>query len=1160
MDSDSTSRDDNPGKRFDEAANDGAINHTAVDIDDNNSLFIDDGVIDDAKMPASAAARYHGSRHDNNCDEANAPFGNVLQRSTKDSTPPTEINARGIQENQNGYYPSSARLEDTNAEEDRKMPSIQHSSATKARGRPLQRNHDIETIAFQSTTTSDNGFVPLKVIHVPNKHHYAPATTSSSTTTAAVKRAPSVPDLTSLQQYQNHNEYYNYRRRHSSRSITPPPLSDVILKIKERGGDQKQQFEERLRRAHLRLTSDTNVTRYRSKSTPSRGGGGVGETMTWGGSNNKVHNERRRPSDSNSRHGSENEQHDHDADSVHHRSERHSQAPLEEVHLQDVHRSSTDPIHITSSTNDMIAATAPLQSSSVKSSGISVAAGSHRSHGSSFDDGNNRRTIPEPPPPPPLTTERERLVERERQARLETERARRRHIALQRERELEENNDDVHHNDGVSFDDDGSDDDRNALIGQISFEEGNDGIPSPPIPPPPATEKERLVERERQARLETERARRRHLAFQREQQLEIDEQHQLDVDENGSHEYSDAMPDSRLDESPLVEALPENFGSPIAATRDNNIRSREVSTESVVSSGTGHGSGAKAVVQTNEAEATSLSYPMERFLETLGDETANAPNNVEIPPIVDNEESSLPYTMELFLAENAVGVSSDSHQAENEAPIEHHGESIILDSSNSLDLPHPPALSTDGVIDRVVSDNIAPSNFAEAVGLTTERHVNSDVSDGGPLGNNESVSLSDHHSHHPSELRVAHSPSQPLDVYTLDSPELTSLQSRPITEADIAQLAEVEHASIGNAAPQSVRDEPSETSIPRRPLLDQAFSVATQTTLVDSVTETSMGRSHLMSEANQSRDSSNIIRVGGSVETRSSGGASSASIEAVPSNVSDEESDDDSHMIINPPSTRSDTHTQSLADDSHITPDANFRMPDLTEADVVALAEIDYASIGNAPPLSVRDERLSESSVTERGGRQFSVATRISEMDSIDENSILRGSPFGSIIDEDSQSNLSIPEQDSIMSNESENTSVEVMPSDRSDNTGSHNSVEVMLSEHDNDSLHDGRMVVDIDDMASSSSIEVSPSVDLGNNLDDVNGSNLAMYGATSEADNGINYYNSHGPSLSYDHDEESSPLIPPHLAQSSHPHAGDKSARGGKNYLFTFSSMIIQT
>ncbi|KAL7492162.1 hypothetical protein ACHAWT_001351, partial [Skeletonema menzelii] len=479
------------------------------------------------------------------------------------------------------------------------------------------------------------------------------------------------------------------------------------------------------------------------------------------------------------------------------------------------------------------------------------------------------------------------------------------------------------------------------------------------------------------------------------------------------------------------------------------------------------------------------------------------------------------------------------------APIEHHGESIILDSSNSLDLPHPPALSTDGVIDRVVSDNIAPSNFAEAVGLTTERHVNSDVSDGGPLGNNESVSLSDHHSHHPSELRVAHSPSQPLDVYTLDSPELTSLPSRPITEADIAQLAEVEHASIGNAAPQSVRDEPSETSIPRRPLLDQAFSVATQTTLVDSVTETSMGHSHLMSEANQSRDSSNIIRVGGSVETRSSGGASSASIEAVPSNVSDEESDDDSHMIINPPSTRSDTHTQSLADDSHITPDANFRMPDLTEADVVALAEIDYASIGNAPPLSVRDERLSESSVTERGGRQFSVATRISEMDSIDENSILRGSPFGSIIDEDSQSNLSIPEQDSIMSNESENTSVEVMPSDRSDNTGSHNSVEVMLSEHDNDSLHDGRMVVDIDDMASSTSIEVSPSVDVGNNLDDVNGSNIAMYGATSEADNGINYYNSHGPSLSYDHDEESSPLIPPHLAQSSHPHAGDKSARG---------------
>jgi hypothetical protein len=303
-----------------------------------------------------------------------------------------------------------------------------------------------------------------------------------------------------------------------------------------------------------------------------------------------------------------------------------------------------------------------------------------------------------------------------------------------------------------------------------------------------------------------------------------------------------------------------------------------------------------------------------------------------------------------------------------------------------------------------------------------------------------------------------------------------------------------------------------------------------------------------MSEANQSRDSSTIIRVG-SVETGSSGGASSASIEAVPSNVSEEDSDDDSHMIINPPSIRS----QSLGDGSNLSPDINRRMPELTEADVVALAEIDYASIGNAPPLSVRDERLSESSVTERGGRQFSVATPISEMDSIDENSILRGSPFRSIIDEDSESNLSIPERDSRMSNESENISVEVMPSDRSDDTGSHNSIEVMLSEHDDDSLHDIRSVTDTDDMASSTSIEASPSVDLESNLRDVNGHNgLAMYGATSEADDDTANYNTLNPSFSYD--EESPFLIPPQPspspADSSHLHSGDKSARGGKSRL----------
>lgn len=1174
-DSDSNNSRDGPGKRCNVAA----ANGSSI----NNNSYIG-GAVKDGGVKMSSAASY-GSRGDNNNEiEANnhAPFSSSGFRSNIDLKPPAKQSTPATAAAaMNGHPSTTARLD--TKEDDRKISST-------TRGRPLQRNQDIDNIGLTSPTTSDNGFVPLKVIHVPNnKNHYnnttAMAAASSSSNTGAsfdaTKRAPSVPDLTSLQHYQNHHDHdYHYHHRHyrSTTTTITPPLSDVILKIKERG-DQKQQFEERLRRAHLRLSSDNNV-RYRSKSTPSRGGGN--EMTSWGGYNDSLQHmvdERRRQSHS----GHDiisTEQHDGHVVSPNHqmnRSERrHSPTPLGGIILSpDVqHSRSVDPLHNISSNEIMPPPPSPppsssSSSSSVKSSsGISVvAAGSH--YDGSFDDRNT--IIPEPPPPPPPTTERERLVERERQARLETERARRRHIALQRERQLEEeeeqNDDDDHdgHDDDDSFDNDGRSDDRDALIiGQISFEEGNDGIPSPPIPPPPATEKERLVERERQARLETERARRRHLAFQREQQLEIDEQlqqQQLGDDDNDSHDYPDAIPDNRfnnIDEVP-VETLAESFAlNPIAASRDI-IGSREASTESVVSSDTRHGSGAKAVVTQNNdaaAEATSLSYPMERFLETLGDETAIAPN-VEIPPIVENDESSLPYTMELFLAENAAaGVSGDSRD-EIEIPIEHRSEDNILASSNSFDMPQQPpssALSTGGVSGRLVSENIMTSDFDEAIGLSTERSVHSDELVGGPLDDNESLSLSDQHSHPPSELRVSNPPSQPSDDSTLDSPELTSRPSRPITEADIAQLAEVEHASIGNAAPQSVRDEPSEASIPRRPLLDHAFSVATQTTVIDSVTETSVGRSHLMSEANQSRDSSTIIRVGGSVETDSSGGASSASIEAVPSNVSDEDSDDDSHMIINPPSIRSDSHAQSLADGSNLSPDANLTMPELTEADMVAFAEIDYASIGNAPALSVRDERLSESSVTERGGRQFSVATPISEMDSIDENSILRGSPFRSIIDEDSESNLSIPEQDSRMSNESENISVEVMPSDRSDNTGSHNSIEVMLSEHDDDSLHDRRSVTDTDDMASSTSIEASPSVDLENNLHDVNGSRngLAMYGATSKADDDTENYNALNSSFSYD--EESALLVPPQtspsLAVSSHLHSGDKSTRRGKNRL----------
>lgn len=977
---------DYAGKRFDEAAQNG--------VPDNNS-DISIGVTEEErekeemKMPSSASAAFGSGLHEIEANNNNAAF------------------SKG-----GNYQLLSATRIATMEEDGRKVSStaavlvqkevVAVAVATMAtRGRQPHRNnnHDEIAIGSPSSPIADNGFVPLKVIHVPNKTHYS----------AAAAAAAAAPPTTVL------------------------------------------------------------------------------------------------------------------------------------VHSHDVHRPPAAIAIAVAAVGNELVTTSSSSSSSVKSfDDVRVAAGSHRSQHSltaSLFDGN---TIPEPPPPPPPTTERERLVERERQARLETERARRRHIALQRERQSEHNNvdgddDDKNDEDGHTFDndDDVSQDDHDALIiGQISFdeEERSNGIPSPPIPPPPATEKERLVERERQARLETERARRRHLAFQREQQLqlEIDERiigGGVGGDESDSHNFPDAiLPDDHLsgieDIIPL-ETMPDTFTNPIITASRGNVvgSSREAaSIESIVSSDTGLGSGAmKAVVvaQNNDAEATTnLSYPMERFLETCGDEAAIAVANVEIPPVLlENDASSLPYTMELFLADNAAGVASSDIHSVNTTPIEHRRDSNMFElPSNSLDLSQPPSppLSTGDVSDPFAN---------EAAGLVEGSPAHSDTFDGRSLSDDDSALFAGQHSHSSYDSRISNLPSLLMNNTNIDSPGLPSRPSRPITEADIAQLAEVEHASIGNAAPQSERDEPSEASIPRLPLLDQAFSVATQTTIIDSVTETSVGRSHLISEENQSMISSTIIRVGESVEKNSSGGASSASIEAVLSNVSGEGSDDDSHMMINPLSMRSDSHSQSLADDSHLS-----RMAELTEADVVAMTEIDYASIGNTPSHSVRDERLSESSLTERGGRQFSVATPISEMDSIDENSILRSLPFRSMIDEDSESNASIPilEQDNRlrMSIESENTSVEVMPSDRSDNTASHNSM--MLSERDDDSLQSRRSAPDSDYMGSSTSIHVSPSVDL-------------------EKKKALNSR------LRLKQDEDSAPLIPPRqndsLTDPSNLCKGDKGA-----------------
>jgi len=709
-------------------------------------------------------------------------------------------------------------------------------------------------------------------------------------------------------------------------------------------------------------------------------------------------------------------------------------------------------------------------------------------------------SIPRPPLPPPPATERERLVERERQARLETERARRRHLALQRERQLDESGDVVENESS----------DNVGLLGQVSFDGGfqpapefvgDNGlvlelptgnfsvgslisIPRPPLPPPLATERERLVERERQARLETERARRRHLALQRERQLDEDnctDQIYSTSMEARSNYGNGALPETSLDG--VLTTLPQT------AEGDDNAESNAPSASSV-----GYRNHAQTEVQNTDAEANSLSYPMERFLERVDDE---GPSIVPIlvgeafqhaidASAADNDAATLPYTMELFLAENAVVGTNSS---ENERSDECIGESDIhvgqihqanndsieplvatpaiqpsLDSdTNLIEMPPAPIVWSGGV-----NDLASSSGSVASIVASTNR---------GTFDDNEIVqnALAD-----------------------------TSFDANPhplrLTEADIAQLAEVEHASTGNAAPQSVRDEP---------FLDHAFSVATQTTVIESVTEASEGRGEsAFSDIMESEESFNVVRLGfidDNSRSSSSGAASSVSIEAMPSS----DSSDDSDNIIHPPSEGiGDSISHSMAPGSN---HFSSQMPLLTEADIVNHAQaehdIDYASIGNAPPHSVRDERLSESSVTERGGRQFGITTPITEISSVDEHIDL----------------LMVDNFD---------------PSDHSDN-----SIEAMPSEHgDHDRINDSdeeMIVYQASDMGSSASFEALPSIDLENEI------GLHNYGAINAEDV---QHNPLAEELTMDiddceHDVETAPLISARREERSQPPPGPRNS-----------------
>lgn len=131
---------------------------------------------------------------------------------------------------------------------------------TLLRGRQRHRN----TFSDASDVTK---VPPLRFVHVPN---------NSRDATSLDARSPSVPDLISYM----HNHYQPHQRYDVGRSINPL-LSNETLRDKDRGERRavtdKDMFEERLRRAHLRLTPDDGgtaesaaVTRYRSKSTPLR--------------------------------------------------------------------------------------------------------------------------------------------------------------------------------------------------------------------------------------------------------------------------------------------------------------------------------------------------------------------------------------------------------------------------------------------------------------------------------------------------------------------------------------------------------------------------------------------------------------------------------------------------------------------------------------------------------------------------------------------------------------------------------------------------------------------------------------------------------------------------------------------------------------------------
>ena len=597
-------------------------------------------------------------------------------------------------------------------------------------------------------------------------------------------------------------------------------------------------------------------------------------------------------------------------------------------------------------------------------------------------------------------------------------------------------------------------------------------ISEPPRLPPPATERERLVLREREARLETERARRRHIALLREQGH--------DLDEGGANETGPYVTDIGV-----------------------SINGREVDSIDIPAADVDH---------TRDLGTNNLSYTMERFLETLGEEEENALTTAELtvgesaPKNADAQ--SLPYTMELFLSENVTIVDSNSHQdgvndnTENAYthPDENDATNLIQqvpgNDQSTHEMEHnisdrESSVSTDDSVD-VLNEYIIP-NTASNSGSNVSEEISCNLSV--PyLGSNDSLSHEDlpqQTSHvadvdrisfrraesylnaqdedieinfHPltsplqltDQVNAGFTPAlqnddvsplnEPVDNFQLSEYTFTPRMPR-LTEEGVAQLTEVDDASIGNAPPESLRDEPSESSLPSLVPFhhDHGLSVATQTTAMESVTETSACESSVDVIRVSVSDSSEIMSR--NIQT------SNLSVEAMPSIDSVVDSGSESHILSNPSSSELHSSPHSSLLESHVTSDEESQIVSLTEEGVVAMEEIDHASIGNVPPRSLRDESISESSGLERGSRSYNVFRNPS-------------SGLGDITLTANASVEAMPSVDSVHSMSQD--SVDAMPSEFHGNS---------VNEDSNEIRNDGLLVRQESDLASSTSLEALPSV-----------------------------------------------------------------------------------